>query len=285
MEINLFVLILKELLLLKKKVAIPGFGVFISETAPSFLSSDGLTIYPPGKRIYFRYDISTGDDGELLSYYAERENIPKADAGENLSAVISSVRDFLMKNRKYEFPHFGTMKAGGDSDVIFIMDRELDVFAEDFSLQPINLKQKSKNNIVFMSDQDISDFIKIEDDEDLEAGTAEIHTETTGEGDGSPVMEQDNVNKGQEASDEVADDVVTNQECMVETTAEPEKETAETMENGKKPDVRTKVLIAVLVVAVLAVIVFFSVVVFMGNPAMDKLLYSPEELEIINQTR
>ena len=87
MDIDLLSKMLKELILDKDEVSLPGIGSFVAELVPSTFSDKGYTINPPYRRLYFRQKKNDGDTS-LADLYAESNNI---DSGILASLLVLRV--------------------------------------------------------------------------------------------------------------------------------------------------------------------------------------------------
>ena len=75
MDIDLLSKMVKELILDKDRVVLPGLGSFVAEIVPSTFSDKGYTINPPYRRLFFRSRPDEGD--ELISFYASYNNVER----------------------------------------------------------------------------------------------------------------------------------------------------------------------------------------------------------------
>ena len=62
MDIDLLSKMVKELILDKDEVELPGVGTFVAETVPATFSDKGYTINPPYRKLSFRQRQGGGDD-------------------------------------------------------------------------------------------------------------------------------------------------------------------------------------------------------------------------------
>ncbi len=68
MDIDLFSEIVKDLILDNDEVALPGLGTFVSEVVPSTFSDKGYTINPPYRKLSFRQRVSDSDSALVEFY-------------------------------------------------------------------------------------------------------------------------------------------------------------------------------------------------------------------------
>ena len=86
MDIDLLAKMIRDVVLEKDEVALPGLGVFVAEFVPASFSDKGFTINPPYKRLTFRQEVNAGDD-TLIRMYAEANNIGEVAAAHTLAEV------------------------------------------------------------------------------------------------------------------------------------------------------------------------------------------------------
>ena len=73
MDIDLLSKMVKELILDRDEVTLPGVGTFVAETVPASFSDRGYTINPPYRRLSFRQR-QNAEDNCLIELYA-RSNV------------------------------------------------------------------------------------------------------------------------------------------------------------------------------------------------------------------
>lgn len=139
MDIDLLSKIVKELILDKDEVTLPGVGTFVAEIVPSTFSDKGYTINPPYKRLSFRQ--KEADDGNLLiSFYAKSNGIDTETAARIMHEFLSEMRHILEVKKTIIFPGLGKLRATRENCFFFIADEDLDIYPEGFGLEPISLK-------------------------------------------------------------------------------------------------------------------------------------------------
>ena len=139
MDIDLLSKIVKELILDKDEVTLPGVGTFVAEIVPSPFSDKGYTINPPYKRLSFRQ--KEADDGNLLiSFYAKSNGIDTETAARIMHEFLSEMRHILEVKKTIIFPGLGKLRATRENCFFFIADEDLDIYPEGFGLEPISLK-------------------------------------------------------------------------------------------------------------------------------------------------
>ena len=139
MDIDLLAKMIRDVVLEKDEVALPGLGVFVAEFVPASFSDKGFTINPPYKRLTFRQEDNAGDD-TLVRMYAEANNIGEDAAARIVNDFLSGLKDILMVRKAIVFPELGKLRATRENNFFFIADENLDIYPEGFGLEPVSLK-------------------------------------------------------------------------------------------------------------------------------------------------
>ncbi|MDY3226531.1 MAG: hypothetical protein SOX36_02475 [Candidatus Cryptobacteroides sp.] len=139
MDIDLLAKMIRDVVLEKDEVALPGLGVFVAEFVPASFSDKGFTINPPYKRLTFRQEVNAGDD-TLIRMYAEANNIGEDAAARIVNDFLSGLKDILMVRKAVVFPELGKLRATRENNFFFIADENLDIYPEGFGLDPVSLK-------------------------------------------------------------------------------------------------------------------------------------------------
>ena len=139
MDIDLLSKMVKELILDKDEVSLPGVGTFVAEMVPSVFSDKGYTINPPYKRLSFRQK-GTGDDSLLIGFYARCNNLDIETASRIIREFLHEMRHVLETRKSIVFPGLGKLRATRENYFFFVADEDLDIYPEGFGLEPISLK-------------------------------------------------------------------------------------------------------------------------------------------------
>lgn len=139
MDIDLLSKMVKELILDKDEVSLPGVGTFVAEMVPSVFSDKGYTINPPYKRLSFRQK-GTGDDSLLIDFYAKCNNLDIDTASRIIREFLHEMRHVLETRKSIVFPGLGKLRATRENYFFFVADEDLDIYPEGFGLEPISLK-------------------------------------------------------------------------------------------------------------------------------------------------
>lgn len=129
----------KELILDKDEVSLPGVGTFVAEMVPSVFSDKGYTINPPYKRLSFRQK-GTGNDSLLIDFYAKCNNLDIETASRIIREFLHEMRHVLETRKSIVFPGLGKLRATRENYFFFVADEDLDIYPEGFGLEPISLK-------------------------------------------------------------------------------------------------------------------------------------------------
>ena len=283
MDIDLLSKMVKELILDNDSVVLPGLGAFVAETVPSTFTDKGFTINPPYRRLYFR---SKPDEGsQLAEFYAFSNNVSSEVADRIVRDYISELKDVLLVRKTVIFPGLGRLRATKENAVFFVADENLDIYPEGLGLEPISLK----------SHQETPEQVK-----EAVAELKSIVEELPIQKETAPVVVVNEPAKMQPETqfleirmpDSSAEGPVTVPEMVAEVPVVEKVAPAVGSEHSvlvaEAPKMERnvwKLIVKILLWTILAVIVFLALFVIISrlNPALiDRILYSPEELEILN---
>lgn len=311
MDIDLFSKMIKELILDSDRVVLPGLGCFVAEMVPATFSDKGYTINPPYRRLSFRSKPDADD--ALMNFYAESNGLDRDVACRILGDFIAELRTVIFTKKLVVLPGLGRLRATKENNIFFIADEDLDIYPAGFGLEPISLKthQETRQEVIAA----VAGLRSILDDAPVQKNVPEadlaaaVDSELVVEPDPAtepeptvepvpviepeqtiepePVVEPELVEepfvKGADVPDEnsPAPEVVETEpvpEVMGETMLEFATEPA-----GRKT-CRKKALLAFGIPAAISVILLaaYMVAARVAPEWIDSLLYTPEELEIIN---
>lgn len=311
MDIDLFSKMIKELILDSDRVVLPGLGCFVAEMVPATFSDKGYTINPPYRRLSFRSKPDADD--ALMNFYAESNGLDRDVACRILGDFIAELRTVIFTKKLVVLPGLGRLRATKENNIFFIADEDLDIYPAGFGLEPISLKthQETRQEVIaavaglrsILDDAPVqenvpeADLVEAVDSELVVEPDPATEPEPTVEPvpvvepeqtiEPEPVVEPEPVEepfgKGADVPDEnsPAPEVVETEpvpEVMGETMLEFATEPA-----GRKT-CRKKALLAFGIPAAIAVILLaaYMVAARVAPEWIDSLLYTPEELEIIN---
>lgn len=139
MDIDLLSRMVKELILDRDEVTLPGVGTFVTELVPSVFSDKGYTIHPPYRRLYFRQR-ENGGDTALAELYASSNGISREEAERILIPFLAELKEVLQEKKTIIFPELGRLRATRENNFFFVPDEDLDIYPAGFGLEPISLK-------------------------------------------------------------------------------------------------------------------------------------------------
>lgn len=283
MDIDLLSKMVKELILDNDKVVLPGLGSFVAEVVPSTFSDKGYTINPPYRKLYFR---AKPDEGSALAeFYSTSNDVNLEIADKVIRDFVSELKEVLFSRKMVVFPGLGRLRATKENAVFFIADEDLDIYPEGFALEPISLKThvETKEEVAVVMEE--LKQIVIEEAPAVE----QTPEETVQESEPQTVEEQAEtepdeplVDPVQELETEPVQEPIT--EPVVEQKPEP---VVEPEVHEKKRSSFWKVLGKTLLILVISTVVALGAYLLVAHfmpEVLDNILYTPEELEIINKS-
>jgi len=280
MDIDLLSKMVKELILDNDRVVLPGLGSFVAEIVPSTFSDKGYTINPPYRRLYFR---SKPDEGEILiRFYAESNNVEMHLADRIIRDFVTELKSLLFSRKNVVFPGLGRLRATKENNIFFVADEDLDIYPAGFGLEPVSLKTHQETR------------------EEVKAAVEGLKSVLA-----HPMPEPEAMPEAEPVADEKPSAVAepehgTCQEIRPEPAieSEPEVVAAPTAEPVAEPETTVvekdtesagrnvrKILITIIcVIAAFALLLLVALaIVGRVNPDfVDRFLYTPEELKILN---
>ncbi len=284
MDIDLLSKMVKELILDQDRVVLPGLGSFVAEIVPATFSDKGYTINPPYRRLFFRAKPDEGDD--LTSFYASSNKVAPDIAERIIRDFLAELKTILYEKKTVVFPGLGRLRATKENHLFFVADEDLDIYPEGFGLEPVSLKTHQETpEQVAAAVEDLKSML-VEEPEPAVEPVIEIISEPVVETE--PVQESVSVPEPEpepepehESEHESEPEPEQESEPMPEAQAEPEPEVLPVPEPVRKP--WKTALKIVLWLVVIAVVLLAALVVLgqMCPEIIDRILYSPEELEIV----
>ena len=298
MDIDLLSKMVKELILDDDKVVLPGLGCFVAEIVPAYFSDKGYTINPPYRKLYFRARPDEG--GSLIDFYARSNGVSHEVAEKIIKDFVSELKAVLHAKKVVVFPGLGRLRATKENNIFFIANEDLDIYPEGFGLEPVSLKtHKETAEDVSAAVADLKSMLSTEQ-EPVAEPVQEPLPEPEPIPEPDPLPEPDSeieilVEPMPDSELETVPEAETMAESVPESETVPEPEIVPEPESipvvtpaveaavEKKGGVKWgKVLLIVL--AVLALLVIAYMLVGRLCPEwIDRFLYTPEELEIINR--
>lgn len=268
MDIDLLSKMVKELILDNDRVVLPGLGSFVAEIVPSTFSDKGYTINPPYRRLYFR---SRPDEGnELVEFYAAGNNLELSVAERIIKDYVAELKSVLHVKKAVVFPGLGRLRATKENNLFFVADEDLDIYPAGFGLEPVSLKthQETKEEVTAAV-------------EELKSMLPEIPVrKTEPEPEAVQAVPETEAVPDKELEEDVPA-VPSIEEPVPEIESVPEIAEAAGI---KKADAG-KVLRIVSLVILIIVLLMLAALFVLGRVApewVDSILYTPEELKILN---
>ena len=312
MDIDLLAKMVKEAILDHDAVTLPGVGCFVAELMPSTFSDKGYTINPPYRRLYF--SPRQGTDTLLRDMYVDANRADGVDAPmaeRILTEFLAEMKEILKVRKMVLFPGLGRLRATRENHFFFVADEELDIWPEGLGLAPISLKTHVETpEEVASAVAGLAELIIEPSPEPAPEPVAEPAPvpipEPASEPAPEPALEPELI---PESAPEPEPVPVVEPEPVPEPAVEPEPEPVTEPEPEPElepvpepapeptPEVRHEPVVTrareresfptfwkVLLIVLGALIVLLAIYALVGRLApgwVDKLLYSPEELEIL----
>ena len=269
MDIDLLAKMVKEVVMDHDRVTLPGVGCFVTELVPAAFADRGYTILPPYRRLFF--SPKQGEDTLLADFYANANQISRADATRILEDFLSEMKEVLKARKTIVFPGLGRLRATRENHFFFVAEENLDIYPAGFGLQPISLKTHEETK------EEVAEAVA------TLAEILEVPQEPESVPDPEPLPEPE-----PESEPEPEPEPVPEPESQpapapeAEPLPEPEPEPVPESAPEKKKGLKAIwwVLIGIGILLLLLVVAL----VVLGRVApqwLDTLLYSAEELEIL----
>lgn len=133
---------LKALLYQNDFVTIPELGSFVLAYNTSNIDYTEGLINPPTKKILFNSNIFK-NDGLLVNYIAEAENISIEEAEEFICKLAEGVKLEISQNKVVKVDDLGVFLKGTDGNLYFVEKEDFNFLSESFGLSPVKF-DKSK---------------------------------------------------------------------------------------------------------------------------------------------
>lgn len=251
MDVDLLSKIIKELILDKDRVVLPGLGCFVAEMVPASFSDKGYTINPPYRKLSFRAKPDMGD--ELIDFYVEANGLDRDVACRILGDFIAELRQVIFTKKVVVLPGLGRLRATKENNLFFIPDEDLDIYPAGVGLEPISLKTH------------------VETPQEVAAALSDLKSIME-----EPVHEVEFALEEEPAVEEV-EDAQEFEDAQEQVGAEDEQQ--QSQRSGVMRAMKVMGLILAGAVALIGIYVGLS---RLTPELFDSLLYSPEELEILN---
>ena len=285
MDIDLLSKMVKELILVNDRVTLPGVGAFVAEMVPASFTDRGYTINPPYRRLVFRQGVSQEKDHLLADMYASANNIDREMAEKLLREFLKGMVEELRKRKMLVFTGLGRLRATRENNFFFICDENLDIFPEGMGLEAVSLKSHSKPKELDFSEVDAVVNSPAESPAEPAAESpaepsAEPAAEPVAESPAEPSAEPAAESPAEPAADSPAESPAEPRWWLGET--EPEEEDEQHGSIWKKGWFVAVFSICCLLLLAALAFALFLLLARTQPELIDSLLYTEEELEILN---
>lgn len=306
MDVELLSRIIRELIIDHDEVALPQVGTFVAELVPASFSDRGYTVNPPYRRLSFVQ--RPGSDTLLVDFYAKANGMDLRMAESYLGDFLSELRKVLEERKVIVLPGLGRLRATRENALFFVPEEDLDIYPDGFGLKSVSLKHIPSEqeaveipvsfvNAVAGAGRHVSSAETVtvhEEEPSPDSGSASAETEPSGPLSGETACP---VSAGlpSDADAAVAGEPEGNPESSGASDAVQATETGAGTGTGTESEVpaqpssgRRKTLKAVLIalgtcVAVAGLLLaVFLILADVAPDFIDSILYTPEELRIIN---
>ncbi|MBQ9185828.1 MAG: hypothetical protein IJ151_08175 [Bacteroidales bacterium] len=130
----------KELILDRDEVTLPGVGTFVAETVPASFSDKGYTINPPYRKLSFRQRQNAADTALVDLYIKSNKGVDPEQARKFVTDFLLEMKEVLKAKKNIVFPGLGRLRSTKENNFFFVADEELDIYPGGFGLEPISLK-------------------------------------------------------------------------------------------------------------------------------------------------
>jgi cell division septation protein DedD len=114
-------------------VVIPGLGGFIAEDKSVMINKVTDKFSPPYRKIHFNIHLRA-NDGLLVNYVAQNENIPYKSAKQKVDKFVLLCHNALESGKKINFKSIGTIAYDTERNIEFRQDKSINYNANSFGL-------------------------------------------------------------------------------------------------------------------------------------------------------
>lgn len=138
MDVTFLSRMIGELILDHDSLSLPGLGTFVVEDMPASFSDRGYTVNPPYRRLSFSERESA--DGHLAELYASSNPVQEEEAEAIINAFVLDLKAELQRDKGVDLPGLGRLRATRENHIFFVPDEDLDISPEACGLEPVSLK-------------------------------------------------------------------------------------------------------------------------------------------------
>lgn len=243
MDVDFLSGMIGELMLDHDSLGLPGLGTFVAEEMPASFSDRGYTVNPPYRRLSFTERAS--DDTLLVDLYAGANPQAPKEAEAVLLSFLKELKEELELRKTVDLPGLGRLRATRENHFFFVADEALDISPEACGLSAVSLKTHGAAVVTL----------------------PEISGQAGNDGD---------TMAGNDATDASVPRAAAGGPAVAPQTAEPSEARPR---RQAAPVVHWAIVVASAAALALA---GFAALARLAPDFTDKLLYTQEELEIIN---
>ena len=309
MDIDLLSRMVSELIVKYDQVGLPGVGTFVAEMVPATFSDKGFTINPPYRRLSF-YP-GRLEDTLLIDLYAESNQIAREAAKAYVTQYLAELKTILEERKTIVLPGLGRLRATRENTIFFVADEGLDIFPAGVGLEPVSLKSHTLQEEPVVIDVPVPTMPE-------EVAPVEIPEPMEPEPEPEPAPEPEPVAEPEpepaaeepEAEEPAAEEPAAEEPAAEEPAAEPEpaaeapaasanenanendsntdwlqadwKEEEEAAAQPKKKPLRWWAVLLIILGVLILLAGGFILLSRLMPGSTDFLLYSPEDIDIIN---
>lgn len=301
MDIDLLSKMVKEMILDNDSVTLPGIGSFVAEVVPATFSDKGYTINPPYRRLFFRQRHQ--DDSRLIDFYCQSNGVAPADGERILTEFLAGLKEILIEKKNVILPGLGRLRATKENNFFFVPDEDLDIYPNGYGLEPISLKthQETEEEVSAaiaglrsIIEEPMEEPVVVPEPEPVTEPEPAVEPEPIDISlpDEEPIVEVAPAPETpvEPAAEEPATPVTTEAPVVpeipvvpvVEEPAPAEPEAPVKEKAPRNPWMTLGLVLGALLLAVALFLLIFVILAKVDPEFIDSLLYSPEELRILN---
>lgn len=266
MNVDLLSGLLQKLLVDHDCVSLGKLGSFICINEGATFTQQGYTLLPPQRKIVFREQQT--EDTLLRDALSEEHALSIQDAEEIIVTFLEELRDHLSRKKVVELPDFGLLRATKENNFFFVPFEGNIVDKENFALEPLSLKVT-----IPVVEEDPEPQQPIEPQAEPEHPAEPVEPAQHAE----PLDPQ----PAPAAPEQPAEP----QQPIDPQPAAPAQPAAPQPELASPRRRLTPLRLTLIVLAAVFVLIVagFFILAYGFPDVMDRLLYTPEELEILHQ--
>lgn len=150
MDVDFLSRMVRELVQDYNSLSLPGLGTFEVEDMPASFSDRGYTVNPPYRSL--RFSGRQSEDGLLASLYArDNDSVSLSEAKAIIEQFLRGLAETLKESKTVELPGLGRLRATRENVLFFVPDDELDISPDSCGLVPVSLRTHSRVELPSLS--------------------------------------------------------------------------------------------------------------------------------------